>query len=769
MVERQGSAAGERKIQVITNFFRLRKTPVNNVTVYSLSFTPDIETENRSLRGQLLFLGKEQVEGQIGKFIKTGNVMYSRTVKREPFSVQVKSHDGTDYIMIITPVGTVTGENVDSYRMYANSALKKMLTSLDLKQVTRMPKYYDTRQTQRIDQLQLEVWRGYTATFSHHLQDMLLNLDFSSKIIRDTTALMQIEEINKNLRGGNLEQIVNQEMVGMIVMAKYGNFKCYRIDRVVMNESPTTTFMTKEGPISYVDYYKKRYNIVIRTPRQPLLLTTIERGLKEIKLVPELCVLTGISEEMRRDFRAMNDIAAFTRLEPARRLEVSTGLANRLANDKKCKEICEEYNMQIDPQAITVEGTKFQLDNVKVGPKASDLVQIDNRGGFNLRNSMLTTVNIQHWVVMTTERDQGNRDRLIKTIVNKAGQLNLIMGQAIQVDYHPRNIKNMIAGLNQSQGGRPIPQIALIVIGPNDKKVYNEIKEACALASGVPTQCLKSNNLNNPKKFDSIMSKLIVQMAVKTGSAAWSMPPTAGIPQKTMVIGIDVFHDTVLRAKSVLGFVASIHPAFTNYYNTTRIHERSGQEIGGHVGDCFREALLAFHEATKGRFMPETIIVFRDGLADSQIGAAKDFEVTSMKTAIRNFQGYDPQLIYVIVNKKTNAKLFINGNRGVENPQSGTVVNTVVIPESQSFYLIAHTVTQGMASPTLYRIIHNDGNMDPMVVAKLAFRLCYMYYNWTGGIKVPAPTMMAHKLAYLVGQSVHGTHLAQLRTLPWFY
>ena len=59
--------------------------------------------------------------------------------------------------------------------------------------------------------------------------------------------------------------------------------------------------------------------------------------------------------------------------------------------------------------------------------------------------------------------------------------------------------------------------------------------------------------------------------------------------------------------------------------------------------------------------------------------------------------------------------------------------------------------------------------MDPMLVAKLAFKLCYMYYNWTGGIKVPAPTMMAHKLAYLVGQSVHGTHVPDLRTLPWFY
>ena len=266
------------------------------------------------------------------------------------------------------------------------------------------------------------------------------------------------------------------------------------------------------------------------------------------------------------------------------------------------------------------------------------------------------------------------------------------------------------------------------------------------------------------------MSKLIVQMAVKTGSAAWRMElPTPGILARTMVIGIDVFHDTVQKAKSVLGFVASVHPQFTNYFNTTRIHEKTGEEIAGHIGDCLREALFAFYEATKKRFMPDMIIVYRDGVGDSQIEASKRFEVDCMKSTIRTFQGYDPHLVYVLVNKKTNAKLFVQGNRGIENPQSGTVVNSVIIPESQSFYLIAHTVTQGMASPTLYRIIHNDGNVNPLAIAKLAFKLCYMYYNWTGGIKVPAPTMMAHKLAYIVGQSVHSTHLPQLRTLPWFY
>ena len=769
MVERSNQEQGLTRIKITTNFFKLNRSPINNVSIYSYSFAPEIETDNRSLRTQLLFKGKEVIEENIGLFIRSGNTLYSKTERREPFSIPVLSHDDIEYIMIITWVGLVTGENVDSYRMYANSALKKMLQSLELKQVTKLPKYYDIRQTQRVEQHQLEVWRGYTATFSHHLKEMLLNIDFSSKIIRDTTALQAMEEIRNNPRTGNLEAALESELIGSIVMAKYGNFKCYRIEGIILSENPTMAFATKEGPVTYVDYFKKKYNITLRYPRQPLIKSFAEKGSKEIKLIPELCVLTGISEEIKRDYRAMNDIAAYTRLEPNRRLEVSTILANRLSSDPRCRAICDEYNMQIDNNPIVVDAYRFDPEIIKVGERESDFTPIDRKGSFNIRGSILKPVAIENWMVLTTDRDASIRDKLIKTLVNKAGQIGLKLGAALQIDYHPRNVENIIRNLNSGQN-YPIPQIIFVVVGPNDKKVYNEIKSLCALNLGIPTQCIKINNLNNPKKYDSIMSKLIIQMAVKTGSLAWrSLNSVPNLPVKTMVVGIDVFHDTETRAKSVMGFVASVHPQFTSYYNTTRTHNTSGQEIAGYVGECMYEALVAFYKVTKERFFPDLIIVYRDGVADSQIQASKTFEVQSIKDNIKKFQGYNPNLVYVIVNKKTNGKLFFRGPSGYENPQPGTLVDSWIIPEDKSFYLISHAVTQGIASPTLYRIIDNDGGIDTMTIARLAFKLCYMYYNWTGGIKVPAPTMMAHKLAFLVGQSVHKTHLEQLRLLPWFY
>lgn len=37
------------------------------------------------------------------------------------------------------------------------------------------------------------------------------------------------------------------------------------------------------------------------------------------------------------------------------------------------------------------------------------------------------------------------------------------------------------------------------------------------------------------------------------------------------------------------------------------------------------------------------------------------------------------------------------------------------------------------------------------LIAKLAYKLCFLYYNTTGAIKVPAPIHYAQKLSYLIG------------------
>lgn len=69
----------------------------------------------------------------------------------------------------------------------------------------------------------------------------------------------------------------------------------------------------------------KKYQVRIRDVKQPLLLSKpkkkdLRRGAGDIYLVPELCIMTGLSEDMRADFNMMKDLADYLHTAPDKRV-----------------------------------------------------------------------------------------------------------------------------------------------------------------------------------------------------------------------------------------------------------------------------------------------------------------------------------------------------------------------------------------------------------------------------------------------------------------
>ena len=90
------------------------------------------------------------------------------------------------------------------------------------------------------------------------------------------------------------------------------------------------------------------------------------------------------------------------------------------------------------------------------------------------------------------------------------------------------------------------------------------------------------------------------------------------------------------------------------------------------------------------------------------------------------------------------------------NPPSGTVVDDVVtLPERYHFFRVSQSVRQGTVNPTSYNVIEDSSGLKPEHIQKLTYKLCHLYYNWPGTVRVPAPCQYAHKLAFLVGESLH--------------
>lgn len=96
-----------------------------------------------------------------------------------------------------------------------------------------------------------------------------------------------------------VQRAFSNQVIGTVVLTDYNN-NTYRIEDVDYSTTPNDTFTLKNGErITYTNYYKKRYDIRISNPRQPMLVTrskTRDRQAGEgerVFLVPELCRTTG--------------------------------------------------------------------------------------------------------------------------------------------------------------------------------------------------------------------------------------------------------------------------------------------------------------------------------------------------------------------------------------------------------------------------------------------------------------------------------------------
>ena len=75
------------------------------------------------------------------------------------------------------------------------------------------------------------------------------------------------------------------------------------------------------------------------------------------------------------------------------------------------------------------------------------------------------------------------------------------------------------------------------------------------------------------------------------------------------------------------------------------------------MGSWFIEGIQRFKDATNGK-IPTQIIVFRDGIGDSQIETAKRVEVETLQQRLLDELQWEGTLVYLSVNKLVNARFF---------------------------------------------------------------------------------------------------------------
>ncbi|KAJ3607294.1 hypothetical protein NHX12_025604 [Muraenolepis orangiensis] len=526
-----------------------------------------------------------------------------------------------------------------------------------------------------------------------------------------------------------------KELVGRIVITRYNN-RTYRIDDIDWNKSPKDTFTLADGStISFADYYRNHYGITIKEMDQPLLLHRPKERSKlmgkqitgELLLVPELSFMTGIPDKMRKDFRAMKDVTMHIKVGSEQHASTIKKLLNNIRDNPETMNELEKWGLHIGDDILITHGRILPMETICL-QTASLVPGADMSWSRDLtREASISCIPLTLWAIFYPRRCAEQTEELVSTFQKVGVGMGMRLEKPIRIELRDDRIETYMKSIHSQLTSEPSIQIVVCITADNRDTLYSAIKKLCCIKCPVPSQVINTRTISQPQKLRSISQKILLQMNCKVGGELW----TVNIPLKCiMVIGVDVHHDPNKKNQSVMGFVASLNSLLTQWYSRVSFQGPHEEIING-FQVCLLAALQKFYEVNHN--LPEKIVVYRDGVSDSQLKVVTAHEVPQILKSFETFPSYKPKLVYIVVQKRISTSLYAIYGDHLGTPPPGTILD--------------HTLT------------HGEG---------LTFKLCHMYWNWSGTIRVPSPCKYAHKLAYLCGTHLHSEPAIQLSDRLYF-
>lgn len=257
--------------------------------------------------------------------------------------------------------------------------LKVLQERVKLKKVGR--KLFDPAKAAFVDQL--EVWPGYSTALVQSAGLSLLNIDSVSKVITNVCVLDVMGKV-KAQSTGNLEDALNAELTGKSVMTKY-NRRIYRVDGVVLDKTSSDSFVLESGvSTTFQAYYQEKYKVAV-APSQPLLRHVDKKTQRELFLVPELCVMTGLNDQQRADRGLMTRMDDIIKPAAGAKLKKSQELINTLKTQEATRKMIDDWRLHIEEKPLDVRGERLHSghllfgDGKRVDPEASTNLDRDSQ------------------------------------------------------------------------------------------------------------------------------------------------------------------------------------------------------------------------------------------------------------------------------------------------------------------------------------------------------------------------------------------------------
>lgn len=776
--------SGGKSLNITSNYLTIQANPNTGVYEYEVRFNPNVDM--RTERFRLI----KQIESTIGTVRTFDGVKLFLPLQLNSKSTVCEAKqlgDGSNVKITINYKKKLQSGDRDMIQQF-NIIFKRIFNVLKFKMHNR--NFYDPKSATSIKQHKLDIWPGYVTAVDNYEGGLLLQCDVSHRVLRTESVRDLLTSLRK--KGGDLKTEAEKALLGVSVLTRYNNAS-YKVDDIDWNKSPESTFTNSKGEtLSFIDYYKRQYQIDIQDRKQPLLINRPKKkGLSEaeaditICLIPELCLMTGLTDAMRADFRVMKDVALITRITPQARAESIRKFIQRVKTNDEAYKLLTDWGMTIADKTVEFTARVLGQETLFFGNGKKET--IGTKGDWNraATSSVLTPVNLTKWAIFFTEKNKGIVQAFCGELQRNAKRMGITIASprvvSLPDDRTETYIKQVRALLD------PTVQLVLMVVAAQKADRYAAIKKLCCIESPVPSQVVLTKTISNEKRLSAVAQKIALQINCKLGGELWAcQTPLKGL----MVVGIDVYHDKSRKSGSIAGVVASINDSLSRYYSTVAI-QKQGQEIIDALKIAFMQSLVRYFEVNN--CFPQTVVVFRDGVSDSQMDTVAAHEGNQFMNAFKSSgdsssdessgssdlrkkfrsmipQSYNPQFVYIVVQKRITTRIMLPQGPNVLNPPPGTVVDHYVTRFNfKDFFLVPMAVNQGTVTPThMVVTLENGEPLGPNLIQQLAYKLTHMYFNWPGTVRVPAPCQYAHKLVELVGEHLKGQPSQDLNDKLYF-
>ncbi|XP_070003658.1 protein argonaute 4 isoform X2 [Nicotiana tabacum] len=558
--------------------------------------------------------------------------------------------------------------------------------------------------------------RGFHSSFRTTQSGLSLNIDVSTTMIIQPGPVVDFLIANQNAKDPfSLDWAKAKRTLKNLRVKTAPANQEFKITGLSEKSCREQTFTLKQrsknedaevqtSEVTVYDYFVNHRNIDLRYSAD-LPCINVGKPKRPTYFPVELCSLVSLQRYTKAlSTFQRSSLVEKSRQKPQERMQI---LSNALKiNNYDAEPLLRASGVSISSNFTQVEGRVLPTPKLKAG-NGDDLFSRNGRWNFNNKR-FFDPAKVERWAVVNFSARCD-----IRGLVRDLTRIGEMKGISVEAPFEvfeesPQlrrapplvRVEKMFEEIQSKLPGAPKFLLCLL---PERKNcdIYGPWKRKNLADYGIVTQCLAPGRVN-----DQYLTNLLLKINAKLGGLnsvlavehSPSIPMVSKVP--TMILGMDVSHGSPGQSDvpSIAAVVSSRQwPSISRYRASVRTQSPKVEMIDNlfkKVSDTeddgiMRELLLDFY-VSSGKRKPEHIIIFRDGVSESQFNQVLNIELDQLIEACKFLdEKWSPKFVIIVAQKNHHTKFFQAGSP--DNVPPGTIIdNKVCHPRNYDFYLCAH-------------------------------------------------------------------------------